>query len=72
MGGLPSGNVGVDEDGFDPLFPQGLESLGAGVVKLAGLTNAETARADDHHLANIGTGDFGENLGGNFAGKFRG
>mmetsp|Transcript_53358 Transcript_53358/g.126154 ORF Transcript_53358/g.126154 Transcript_53358/m.126154 type:complete len:499 (-) Transcript_53358:1442-2938(-) len=43
LGGHDSGDVGVDEDGFAALLLERLDSLGAGVVKLASLTDLKSA-----------------------------
>ncbi|KAI6769203.1 hypothetical protein HG531_010307 [Fusarium graminearum] len=51
LGGLDSGDVGVDEDGVDALLLQGLDGLATRVIKLTSLTNAETTTAENKDLA---------------------
>jgi len=45
--GLDSRDVGVDQNGLDPLFLERLDRLGAGVVKLACLANLQRSRSQD-------------------------
>ena len=46
FGSLHRGDVGVDEDGLDALFAEGLEGLRAAVVEFAGLADLEGARSE--------------------------
>ena len=50
LGGLHSGDVGVDEDSCNPLLLHGLEGLGTGIVKLAGLADLQRAAAQQQHF----------------------
>ena len=50
LGGLHGGDVGVDEHSLEPLLLHGLERLGAGVVKLAGLADFQRSAAQKQHL----------------------
>ena len=45
--GLDRRDVGVDQDGLDPLFLERLDRLRAGVVELAGLADLKGSRAQD-------------------------
>jgi hypothetical protein len=63
MAGLPCCDIGVDQYRLYTLLPESLESLRAGVVELACLTDAETAATDDDDFADVGSGDFGEDFG---------
>ena len=47
------GRVGVYEDDAITLCPQGFAGLGAGIIKLAGLTDDNRPRADDDNRVNI-------------------
>ncbi len=47
------GRVRVDENDFVTELPQGLAGLSAGIVELAGLTDDDRARSDDHHLLDV-------------------
>ena len=42
--------VGIDQDCFDALFPEGFAGLGAGVIELRSLANDDWAGADYQHL----------------------
>ena len=53
FGGLDGGDVRVDEHRGDALLLEGLEGLGARVVELAGLANAQRSRAQDQHLPRV-------------------
>ena len=61
--GLDGGDVGIDEDGFDALFVEGLDGLAAGIVELAGLADLERAAAQQEDL-------FGHLDSGAFSGFF--
>ena len=50
LGRLDCSNVGVDQDGVDSLFLQGLDGLTSRVVELSGLTNAQTTTSQNQHL----------------------
>ena len=50
-------NVRVDEDRIDALLLESLDSLGAGVVKLAGLADGQASRAKDEDLLNVSAGN---------------
>jgi len=56
LGGLNSGNVGVDEDGVDALLLQSLDSLGTGVIEFTSLSDAETTTSENQDLADVDTG----------------
>lgn len=56
LGGLDGGNVRVDQDGVNALLLQGLDGLGAGVVKLSSLANGQTSRAKNEDLGHLDTG----------------
>ena len=51
--GHDGGRVAVDQNHLIAFFFQGLAGLGAGVVKLAGLTDNDRARTDDHNFMQI-------------------
>lgn len=53
--GHDGGGVGVDEDDFVAFFSQGFASLGSGVVELAGLSDYDGTRAEDHDFLQIGS-----------------
>ncbi len=60
--------VGVDQDDLVSLFLEGLECLGAGVIELAGLSDDDGARADEHYFLQICS--FGHAVvGGLYVGK---
>ena len=48
---LDGRDVGIDENGLDPLLPEGLERLRAAVVEFAGLADLEGAAAEYQNLA---------------------
>ena len=52
--GHDGGGVGVDEDGDDALFAEGLACLGAGVVEFGGLTDDNGPGAYDKDLGGFG------------------
>jgi hypothetical protein len=56
LGGLDSGNVGVDEDSVDALLLQSLDSLTTRVIEFTSLTNAETTTAENQDLADRDAG----------------
>ena len=47
--------VRVDEDDAVAFLAQGFAGLGAGVVKFAGLSDNDGARADDHDRLDVGS-----------------
>ena len=49
-GGLDGGDVGIDQNGRNPLLFQGFDGLAAGVVKFTGLTDLEGGAAQDEHF----------------------
>ena len=51
--GHDRGRVGVDQDDFEPLFPQGLAGLGPGVVELAGLADDDGPGPDDEDFMDV-------------------
>ena len=51
--GLHGGDVGVDEDGLDALFLEGLECLRTGVVELAGLADLQRARTEQQDFTYV-------------------
>ena len=59
---LDRGDVGVDQHRLDAALAQGLDGLRPTVVKLARLADAQTARADEQHLFDIGLGRLGQEL----------
>ena len=50
---LDGGDVGVDEDGTDPLLPKGLERLRAAVVEFTGLADLEGAASEHQDFAEL-------------------
>ena len=46
--------IGVDEDDLVSLLAQRTHALGTGIVELAGLTDDDRARADEHDFVNVG------------------
>ena len=53
VAGLNCGDVGVDEDRLDTLFPQRLDRLRARIVELAGLADPEGAGSEDQDPARL-------------------
>ncbi|GKT92902.1 LOW QUALITY PROTEIN: hypothetical protein Ct61P_10752 [Colletotrichum tofieldiae] len=53
LGRLDGGNIGVDENGINALLLQSLDSLGAGIIELSSLSDAETTTAQDEDLAGV-------------------
>ena len=51
--GLDRCDVRVDQDGLYPLFPEGLERLGAGVVEFAGFAYLEGAGPEEENFVYI-------------------
>ena len=51
--GLHGGDVGVDEDGLDALFLEGLECLRTGVVELAGLADLQRAASEQQDFSYV-------------------
>jgi len=47
------GRVRVDENDFVTELSQGLAGLSARIVELAGLSDDDRARSDDHHLFDV-------------------
>ena len=45
--GLDGGDIGVDQNGLDPLFLERLDRLGPGVVKLTCLADLKGSRSQD-------------------------
>jgi hypothetical protein len=45
--------VGVDQNDLVALFLEGFQSLGPGIVELAGLSDDDGARTDEHYLLEI-------------------
>lgn len=45
--------IGVDQDHLIPLFLQGFQGLGAGIVELTGLPDDNGTRTDEHYLLEI-------------------
>lgn len=56
LGGLDSGNIGVDEDGVDTFLLQSLDGLGTGVVEFTGLSNGKTTGTKDKNLLDLLSG----------------
>ena len=52
--GHDGGRIGVHQDDPVPLFLEGPDSLGTGIVELAGLANDDGARAEDQNGVEIG------------------
>ena len=50
---LHGGNIGVDENRLYALLTQSLQSLRAGIVEFAGLSNLQGARTQQQYLFNI-------------------
>ena len=48
--GLDGSDVGVDENGVDPLLLESLDRLGSRVVKLSSLTDGKTSGSEDEDL----------------------
>ena len=53
VGGLYGGDIGIDEHGLDALLFHGFQSLGAGVVEFAGLTDFQCAAAEKKNFFNL-------------------
>jgi hypothetical protein len=51
--GLDGGDIGIDEDRLNPLFPEGLDRLRAGIVELARLADLKRARSEDQDAARL-------------------
>ena len=47
---MDGGDIGIDEDGFDLFLFERFDSLTSRVVKLAGLSDTETAGTEDQHF----------------------
>ncbi|OPZ81751.1 MAG: hypothetical protein BWY77_00498 [bacterium ADurb.Bin431] len=50
LGGLDGGDVGIDQDGLDALFLEGLDRLAAGIVKFARFTDLEGGAPQNDHF----------------------
>ncbi|KAF3384345.1 hypothetical protein F1880_003105 [Penicillium rolfsii] len=55
LGGLNSGNVGVDQDGVDAFLLQRLDGLTTGVIELSSLADAQTTTAQNQNLLDVHT-----------------